>query len=225
MFLVPPGIRVIQPTTALAAAGFLILFFNTVIMRCFAPSVKTSKSASSHKLNSQEAVFLDKIASCLSAVGHRITTTLPPFIALIARHLSHGQGFASFYLGIVLWLFMLLGELRILSQISMLMLAYASLFLLPVAYLDHQKLLDRFAGSAWKAVLTVCAKKNRIELACSIAAGLALCWILDMRFMMRASAGMLCTCCVLFLRLMPSGAAAQPNKLGPNDHSATADSS
>lgn len=213
------GIHVVQPTTALAAAAFCILFFNTVIRRaCFMSSAKVSIKKSPNGLNCQEAVFLENIACCISALGRRVSATLPPFIALIARHLSTGQGFSSFYLGIVLWLFMLLGELRILSQIGMVMLAYACLFLLPAAYLDCQQFLDALAATVWKSALIVCARKNRTDLACSIVAGLALGWMLDVGFVVRASTGLLCTCVVLLLRLMPSAAATQPSDPTPHAH-------
>ena len=52
---------------------------------------------------------------------------------------------ATLWLGLALWLFMALGEARLLRQARMAMLAWAALFSLPTAYRQSGRMLDTVA--------------------------------------------------------------------------------
>ncbi|GMH36664.1 hypothetical protein BSKO_04537 [Bryopsis sp. KO-2023] len=188
------GIHIVQPSTVVASMALCVLAYTSLIKR-----FSLSGRIPSNMQN--EAMLLDKLARGIVSMGHEAASTLPPFIALIARSVSGVQGPQSFYLGIALWAFMLIGELRILSQLGMLLLMYTSLFVLPLVYVESKWLLDGLAVAAWKTMLNSLRVEKRKELGLVVGLGIAISWMLDLGLVVRITAGIVGAASVLLWRM------------------------
>eukprot|EP00803_Ostreobium_quekettii_P006156 evm.model.scf_955.3 EVM.evm.TU.scf_955.3 scf_955:17341-21250(-) len=180
------GIHIVQPTTAVAGLALCVLVYNSLLRSAVAHASQSSSDDDLH----EETILLHRVSSGISTVGNAAAVTLPPFFALPCRHLSNPRGPPTFYLGLCLWVVMLVGELKLLFQTTLLLIVWIGLFTLPKLYVENRWLLDKLARAGGAVLIAALRKRHRAALLLAVFAGCTVFWALDVAFVVRSTLAM-----------------------------------
>ncbi|CAD7698066.1 unnamed protein product [Ostreobium quekettii] len=194
------GIQILQPTTVFAGLALCILIYNSLARS--AP-LQGSQAVLEHDPHG-ETMLLHRVSSGIYTVGSVAAVALPPFVALSSRHLSAPRGPPKFYLAVCLWLVMLVGELKLLFQTSLMLVIWIGLFTLPRLYAENKWLLDGLARAGFAVLIAALRRRHRATLLMAVAGGLTVFWALEITFVVRCTMAMAISGATLFWRVSKS---------------------
>lgn len=198
------GIHVIQPSTAAAGIALCVLIYHSILKAAPQLAIWSSSEDDDLSLHNEhgEAVLLRSMSGGIRAVGNTAAVALPPFAALPCRYLTQPRGAPTFYLGLCLWLIMLVGELKLLFQTTLLIVIWIGLFTLPLLYVESRWLLDSLVETGSCILKSALTRHYRPALYMALTAGFATVWLLDVTFVVRTTVGMLVAGGVLVWRVI-----------------------
>lgn len=138
---------VLPPSTALCGSALLYMAYHVLRNTWLRYRRIADPERAPPLLSSQEVVAADmelqaRIHGRLAAGAARVLPAVATAAVLAHKHLSARRLTSTVFIGASLWLGMILGELRLMSQMAFFIIAYAALFTLPWLYLQFRRAFD-----------------------------------------------------------------------------------
>ncbi|KAI8472159.1 MAG: hypothetical protein J3K34DRAFT_519920 [Monoraphidium minutum] len=172
----PKGLDYLQITSMLPGVALLYLGYNLAkgpAASGYSKVVGASPDAVCRSLAAAEARGAARLGALAAAAAAAALGWAAGAAALAGRALRGRSATGTAWAGAYLWALLLLSELRLLPQVLLAMLAYASLFLVPWLFAQFRDPMDRVLFEGLQFCAALLAGCERASLALAAAAGAA----------------------------------------------------
>ncbi|KAK9832978.1 hypothetical protein WJX74_003281 [Apatococcus lobatus] len=186
------GVEILQPSTGLAGLALAVLAWNAgrhMLHRQQARAQGDSVAQADAGMSQAELLHMQqRITEQMVYASQAVAPYMAAVIGTAARHLSgRGSLGSTAWLGLALWAIILIGQVQLVQQSTLALLCWASLFCLPLLYLQCRRALDTLVEESLFFVSQAVMGGQRATMGFSAGAALLTMAVLNTSWVLRVS--------------------------------------